>query len=102
MGDGAWVIRTAEGEHLGFLLMRGGPASGHCVIRSLPFDAGNFDIPESEHLFALQQQGEFPWSKTDAGLRIYDGYGSTVATVDAGRMTSADFRYEITRAGERD
>ena len=68
----SYAIRTPGGEHLGFLLTSGGPGSGDCIFRLLPFEAGNFDTPESEYLFTLQQHGEFQWRESDATFSVTD------------------------------
>ena len=95
-----YAIRTVEGQHLGFLLMAGGPEAGDCIFRSLPFDSENFDIPESTHLYALQQQGEFQWRLSDAVFLVLDGEGVPIASIRKDRMTSSSLSYEVERLGK--
>lgn len=96
----SYAIRTLGGEHLGFLLMAGGPGSGNCIFRSLPFESENFDIAESEYLFALQQQGEFQWREADAVCRISDHQGNPIASIRDSRLTSSEFCYAVERLGQ--
>ena len=95
-----FAIQTTDGQHLGFLLFAGGPESGDCIFRSLPNESGNFDIAESEHLFDLQQRGEFRWSRRgDESIAIEDSDGALVAELSESRLTSSAFVFNVLRLG---
>ena len=100
MAGASYAIRTLEGQHLGFLLMAGGPDRGDCIFRSLPSDTQNVDIPESTHLSALQQQGECHWHTTESAVLILNDDGEPVASIANDRMTSSRLSYEVVRLGK--
>ena len=94
----SFAIQSIDGQHLGFLLFAGGPAEGDCIFRSLPSETEGFELPESDHLFELQQQGEFRWFDVgDGGFRIEGAPEETVAEIIDGEMTSSNHRFLVIR-----
>ena len=92
----SFAIQSKEGLHLGFLLLSGGPAEGDCIFRSLPFESGDFDLPESDHLYDLQQRGEFRWADVgDGNFRIEDAAAQTVAEIIGDQMTASDHEFLV-------
>ena len=94
----SFALQTGAGHHLGFLLLAGGPINGDCIFRSLPTAAGAFELPESEYLYQLQQQGEFRWTALGAGdYKIQDSAGRIVAEIKAGYLLSSQFQFTVVR-----
>lgn len=92
----SFAIQSKDGLHLGFLLLAGGPAEGDCVFRSLPSEPGGFDLPESDHLYYLQRQGEFRWAAVGReNFRIEDAAAQTVAEITGGQMTASEFEFLV-------
>lgn len=94
----AFRVSNAEGDHLGFILMAGGPEEGQCLVRSLPFESRHFDAPESQYLYSLQQLGELDWRRESDRVRIFDSDGDVALTECEGRMTGAGFVYGVESA----
>ena len=98
----SFAVQSKNAEHLGFLLLAGGPNSGDCIFRSLPFESGNFDIPESEYLYELQLKGEFHWTKSDdQSYRINSPDGELVAELEGNEMTSGGYSYLVIQLGDK-
>ena len=94
----SFAIQSDDGHHLGFLLCAGGPAQGDCVFRSLPKAFADFDLPESDYLFELQEQGEFHWFDTGGGsLRIENASAKIIAEIVGEQMTSSNYSFLVVR-----
>lgn len=92
----SFAIQSKDGLHLGFLLLTGGPVEGDCVFRSLPSEPEGFNLPESDHLYELQQQGEFHWADVgDGSFRIEDAAAKTVAEIIGAQMTTTNHEFLV-------
>lgn len=93
--DVTYAISNTEGDHLGFILLSGGPDAGDCLVRSLPVNGDKFDLPESEYLYALQQMGELRWERVSEEFRICGPDGGALLTEKQGRMTGAGLVFAV-------
>ncbi len=92
----SFAIQSKDGRHLGFLLLAGGPGEGDCIFRSLPTESEVFDLPESDHLYDLQRQGEFRWADVgDGNFRIEDATAQTVAEIIGDKMTTSELEFLV-------
>lgn len=90
-----FAIQNSKGEHLGFLLMVGNTV-GDCIFRSLPASADNLDTPETKHLFALQNQGEFSWEmQQDKTITVFNQSGKQVAWVNGTELKMDKFQLTL-------
>lgn len=95
-----FAIQNSNGDHLGFLLMVGS-TSGDCIFRSLPATANNFDAPETNHLFALQNQGEFSWEmQQDKTITIFNQSGNQVAWVNGTELKTDKVQFTLVDASK--
>lgn len=95
-----FAIQNSNGEHLGFLLMVGN-AVGDCIFRSLPANEDNLDTPETKHLFALQNQGEFSWEmQQDKTITIFNQNGNQVAWVNGTELKTDKFQLTLVDASK--
>lgn len=90
-----YAISTVGGDHLGFVLLDGDSRQGQCLVRSLPAEPENFDIPESEYLYTLQTLGELQWQRVGDAFVIRDAQGDVVLTEKEGLMRGAGFVYLV-------
>lgn len=94
----SFAIQTNDGHHLGFLLFSGGPTEGDCIFRSLPKESEGFNLPESDYLFELQNQGEFRWFDVGGGrFRVENNSAETIAEIAGGQMTSSSHEFLVVR-----
>ena len=92
----SFAIQSKDGLHLGFLLLAGGPLEGDCIFRSLPSESEGFDLPESDYLYGLQQQGEFRWAVVgDGSFRIENDAAQMVAEISNGQMTGSNHEFLV-------
>lgn len=99
----SFAVQTTSGRHLGFLLFASGSRSGNCLFRSLPTESADFDLPESQHLYELQQTGEFRWVDSGQGcFSIEDADGGSVAVIEQEQMTSSGLVFRVMRLGSSD
>lgn len=90
----SFALRTKDGRQVGYLLLSGGPKSGDCTFRSFPEERGDLDLPESEYLTELEQQGELRWKDAGEGrFRIEDTSAELVGERDGDELTSARFSF---------
>ena len=68
----SYAVSNREGDHLGFILLSGGPDSGDCLVRSLPAEEEYAETPESQPLLKLQALGELYWERVADVFQIYD------------------------------
>ncbi len=90
-----YAISNTEGDHLGFIVLSGGPESGDCLVRSLLVESDKFDSPESKFIHSLQLLGELCWEQVKDEFRITDSEGIEVLVEKAGRMTGAGFVFSV-------
>jgi len=90
-----YAVSNTEGDHLGFVLLSGGPDSGDCLVRLFPAEADHFDLPESKPLQALQAHGELYWERVADAFYIYDPEGDIALTEKGGRMVGYGFEYLV-------
>ncbi len=91
----SYAVSNREGDHLGFILLSGGPDSGDCLVRSLPAEEEYSDFPESIPLLKLQAHGELLWERVADVFQIYDPEGVVVLEERGGRMTGYGFEYVV-------
>ncbi len=84
-----YAISNEHGDHLGFIVLSGGPKAGDCVIRSMPADQAARDTRELEFLTSLQELGELQWESVSDEFRIMDSEGVVVLVEKGGRMTGS-------------
>ena len=93
-----FALQALDERHLGILRLAGGPKSGHCTFRSLPKEYRDLDLPESEHLYELEKQGEFRWKDVgDECFRIEDTSGGLIAQIEREELTTAKFTLQAIR-----
>ena len=90
-----YAISNTEGDHLGFIVLSGGPESGDCLVRLLPAESDKLDSPESQFLHSLQLLGELFWEQVKDEFRIADSEGIEVLIEKAGRMTGSSFVFSV-------
>ncbi len=90
----SFAIASPGGEHLGFVLLQGGPRSGDCLVRFLPKDAGQFAQPANRPLRGLMGHGEMSWRLSDGVVTGFLADGTIGFTIAAGIMAvgEAEFR----------
>ncbi|MFK8031997.1 MAG: hypothetical protein AB8G18_17335 [Gammaproteobacteria bacterium] len=90
-----YAISNVEGDHLGFILLSGGPDSGDCLVRSQPFDSHVKETNESVFLRKLQLLGELKWERVTDEFQIMSQDGEVLLVEKAGRMRGAGFNYMV-------
>jgi hypothetical protein len=91
----SYAIKRAPDEHLGFLLLAGGPEGGDCIFRSLPRRAEDLSADDVERLYGLQLQGEFHWERSGSSLVVVDDDRRAIATIEEGRMIIGEYTFEV-------
>ena len=91
----SYAVSNREGDHLGFILLSGGPDSGECLVRSLPAEEEHSKVPESVPLLKLQAHGELQWERVKDVFQIYDPEGDVALEERGGRMTGYGFEYVV-------
>ncbi len=84
-----YAISNIHGDHLGFIVMSGGPDAGDCAIRSIAADKAIESTKEFEFLASLQRAGELQWEHIRDEFRINDHEGVTLLVEKGGQMTGS-------------
>ncbi len=91
----SYAVSNLDGDHLGFIVLSGGPDSGDCLVRSLPAERAHAEFPESQPLLTLQSCGELYWERVADIVQIYDPEGEVAFSERDGRMTGYGFEYFV-------
>jgi len=93
----SYAIQNMEGKQLGFLLFAGDENSGDCIFRSLPSETAQFDCPDSELLFTLQNSGEFSYTVNAGVTNISQLSNSAAICINGNLLNVNDEKFKVVR-----
>lgn len=77
----SYAINHPNGDHLGFVLLVGGPERGDAIVRFLPNKAEHFESAHGKVLAALMDAGEFTWHEIGGSTTAQAQQGNQAFTI---------------------